>query len=389
MTSIGTAGTGISGLRLALTLQHADIDTTLYAERTPDDIRGSRLMNTVSSSPRVARASPSSSRATPRACRSTPRSVGLRDDRRRGRPRGAVRRRHHVRPGRWRDLRHAVPVARQEVEHARLERGGILVVRVSTICSSGPPGTASKQTAVMTPSPATRRGRTRASTRAAFRVTDPLDIFRARSARPSASPGARSPRAASSSPSATRTSPTTPSAAAARTLARAARTSWRTRSCATSPTTRGSAAASPATSGPPPTRSCASTTRSSRRPPHVEAIPAPRWPSRRSRRRVRQPLRRSGGHVAHDRDARAHRGVPRPPRAAAAGDRRLAHARDLTGSCCDTARPRRTAPIRSCSGRCRRACRPRSAGPPRRARAACVWRAFGCRRRSPAYDRRT
>ena len=48
MTSIGIVGTGIAGLQLALTLQQAGIDTTLYAERTPDEIRGSRLMNTVS-----------------------------------------------------------------------------------------------------------------------------------------------------------------------------------------------------------------------------------------------------------------------------------------------------------------------------------------------------
>ena len=48
MTSIGIVGTGISGLQLALTLQQAGIETTLYADRTPDELRGSRLMNTVS-----------------------------------------------------------------------------------------------------------------------------------------------------------------------------------------------------------------------------------------------------------------------------------------------------------------------------------------------------
>jgi len=48
MTSIGIVGTGISGLQLALTLQQAGIDTTLYAERTPDEMRESRLPNTVS-----------------------------------------------------------------------------------------------------------------------------------------------------------------------------------------------------------------------------------------------------------------------------------------------------------------------------------------------------
>ena len=48
MTSIGIVGTGIAGLQLALSLQQAGIDTTLYADRTPDEIRGSRLLNTVS-----------------------------------------------------------------------------------------------------------------------------------------------------------------------------------------------------------------------------------------------------------------------------------------------------------------------------------------------------
>jgi 2-polyprenyl-6-methoxyphenol hydroxylase-like FAD-dependent oxidoreductase len=48
MTSIGIVGTGISGLQLALTLQQAGVDTTLYAEHTPDEMRGSRLPNTVS-----------------------------------------------------------------------------------------------------------------------------------------------------------------------------------------------------------------------------------------------------------------------------------------------------------------------------------------------------
>jgi 2-polyprenyl-6-methoxyphenol hydroxylase-like FAD-dependent oxidoreductase len=47
MTSIGIVGTGISGLQLALTLQQAGIDTTVYAERTPDEMREMRLPNTV------------------------------------------------------------------------------------------------------------------------------------------------------------------------------------------------------------------------------------------------------------------------------------------------------------------------------------------------------
>src|ERR1044072_6375494 len=48
MTSIGIVGTGISGLQLALTLQQAGVDTTLYAEHTPDEMRQSRLPNPVS-----------------------------------------------------------------------------------------------------------------------------------------------------------------------------------------------------------------------------------------------------------------------------------------------------------------------------------------------------
>jgi hypothetical protein len=47
MTSIGIVGTGISGLTLALTLQQAGIDTTLYAEKTPDEMRAGRLPNSV------------------------------------------------------------------------------------------------------------------------------------------------------------------------------------------------------------------------------------------------------------------------------------------------------------------------------------------------------
>ena len=47
MTSIGIVGTGISGLTLALTLQQAGIDTTVYAPCTPDETRRMRLPNTV------------------------------------------------------------------------------------------------------------------------------------------------------------------------------------------------------------------------------------------------------------------------------------------------------------------------------------------------------
>lgn len=47
MTSIGIVGTGISGLQLALTLQKAGVDTTVYAERTLDEMRRARLPNAV------------------------------------------------------------------------------------------------------------------------------------------------------------------------------------------------------------------------------------------------------------------------------------------------------------------------------------------------------
>ena len=47
MTRIGIVGTGISGLQLALTLQQAGVDTTLYAEKTADEMRAGRLPNSV------------------------------------------------------------------------------------------------------------------------------------------------------------------------------------------------------------------------------------------------------------------------------------------------------------------------------------------------------
>jgi 2-polyprenyl-6-methoxyphenol hydroxylase-like FAD-dependent oxidoreductase len=47
VTSIGIVGTGISGLQLALTLQQAGIDTTVYAEYSPDEMRRTRLPNMV------------------------------------------------------------------------------------------------------------------------------------------------------------------------------------------------------------------------------------------------------------------------------------------------------------------------------------------------------
>ncbi len=46
MTSIGIVGTGISGLNLALGLQQAGVETTVYAEQAPDDMRRGRLENT-------------------------------------------------------------------------------------------------------------------------------------------------------------------------------------------------------------------------------------------------------------------------------------------------------------------------------------------------------
>lgn len=47
MADIGIVGTGISGVQLTLFLQQAGIDTVLYAERTPEEIRSSKLANTV------------------------------------------------------------------------------------------------------------------------------------------------------------------------------------------------------------------------------------------------------------------------------------------------------------------------------------------------------
>lgn len=47
MTSIAIIGAGISGLHLALRLQEAGMDTTLYSERTPDQIAAGRPANLV------------------------------------------------------------------------------------------------------------------------------------------------------------------------------------------------------------------------------------------------------------------------------------------------------------------------------------------------------
>lgn len=46
MTTIGIVGTGIAGLHLALHLQQLGVSATLYADRTPDGLRASRLLNT-------------------------------------------------------------------------------------------------------------------------------------------------------------------------------------------------------------------------------------------------------------------------------------------------------------------------------------------------------
>jgi len=47
MHNIGIVGAGIAGLHLALYLQQNGIDATIITDRTPEDIRGSRLLNTV------------------------------------------------------------------------------------------------------------------------------------------------------------------------------------------------------------------------------------------------------------------------------------------------------------------------------------------------------
>jgi 2-polyprenyl-6-methoxyphenol hydroxylase-like FAD-dependent oxidoreductase len=47
MTRIGIIGSGIAGLHLGLSLQQSGILTTLYAERTPAEVRGRRLSNMV------------------------------------------------------------------------------------------------------------------------------------------------------------------------------------------------------------------------------------------------------------------------------------------------------------------------------------------------------
>ncbi len=47
MSDIGIVGAGTAGLQLALLLERRGVDTTLYAERTADEVRKGRLPNTV------------------------------------------------------------------------------------------------------------------------------------------------------------------------------------------------------------------------------------------------------------------------------------------------------------------------------------------------------
>jgi 2-polyprenyl-6-methoxyphenol hydroxylase-like FAD-dependent oxidoreductase len=46
MAGIGVVGAGIAGLHLSLFLQKRSVPVTLYAERTPDEVRGGRILNT-------------------------------------------------------------------------------------------------------------------------------------------------------------------------------------------------------------------------------------------------------------------------------------------------------------------------------------------------------
>jgi len=47
MKSIGIVGSGIAGLQLGLFLQKHGVDATIYSDRSPDEIRASRLSNFV------------------------------------------------------------------------------------------------------------------------------------------------------------------------------------------------------------------------------------------------------------------------------------------------------------------------------------------------------
>src|SRR5262249_22169778 len=46
MTTMGIVGAGVAGLHLALYLQKHGVPVTLYAERSPDEVRAGRLLNT-------------------------------------------------------------------------------------------------------------------------------------------------------------------------------------------------------------------------------------------------------------------------------------------------------------------------------------------------------
>ena len=47
MKNIGIVGSGIAGLQLGLFLQKHGIDATIYSDRSPEQIRASRLFNFV------------------------------------------------------------------------------------------------------------------------------------------------------------------------------------------------------------------------------------------------------------------------------------------------------------------------------------------------------
>src|SRR5262245_24301756 len=47
MKNIGIIGSGIAGLHLGLFLQRHGVDATIYSDRSPDQIRASRLSNFV------------------------------------------------------------------------------------------------------------------------------------------------------------------------------------------------------------------------------------------------------------------------------------------------------------------------------------------------------
>jgi 2-polyprenyl-6-methoxyphenol hydroxylase-like FAD-dependent oxidoreductase len=54
MKHIGIIGSGIAGLHLGLFLQKHGVDSTIYSDRSPDQIRAGRLSNLVVRSSRLA-----------------------------------------------------------------------------------------------------------------------------------------------------------------------------------------------------------------------------------------------------------------------------------------------------------------------------------------------